>query len=182
MPLHGALGARAVRRDRRRTEDGAVAVEFAIILPILAMLLMGIVTGGVSYAHSVGLANAVREGARFGATADATQSTWLADTQTRVRQTQFDDKSAAADSSTSVCVQLIRTGNVVVKGDCSIGGNGGPNITMPALDQAPKMPTLTTGCAIRVYAVRGYTVNFVLGSKTGTLKSGAVARYEQATC
>ena len=46
-----------------------MAVEFALIFPLLAMLMMGIVTGGLSYSNALGVQNAVREGARYGATA-----------------------------------------------------------------------------------------------------------------
>jgi Flp pilus assembly protein TadG len=48
-----------------------VAVEFALVFPLLVMLLFGIITAGISFAHSLGLTNAVREGARFGAISDA---------------------------------------------------------------------------------------------------------------
>ena len=64
------LGTRALGHADER---GAVAVEFALVLPLLVMLLLGIATTGLSYTHAIGVTNAVREGARFGATADATR-------------------------------------------------------------------------------------------------------------
>jgi Flp pilus assembly protein TadG len=48
-------------RDRER---GAAAVEFALVLPILIMLVFGIIEFGRGYHAKVELTGAVREGAR----------------------------------------------------------------------------------------------------------------------
>lgn len=45
-------------------ERGSVAVEFALLLPILIMLVMGIIEFGRGYNATVELTGAVREGAR----------------------------------------------------------------------------------------------------------------------
>lgn len=47
-----------------RTERGASAVEFAIVLPVLFLILAGIVDFGRAYQAQVQLTNAAREGAR----------------------------------------------------------------------------------------------------------------------
>lgn len=49
--------------DRSR-ERGAVALEFALILPILVMLMFGIVEFGRAYNTIISLNGAAREGAR----------------------------------------------------------------------------------------------------------------------
>lgn len=46
------------------SERGAVAVEFALLAPILIMLLLGIMEFGRAYNVQVSLTNAAREGAR----------------------------------------------------------------------------------------------------------------------
>ena len=51
-----------------RDERGAAIVEFAIIVPLLLILVLGIVDFGRLMAVSGGLAAAVREGARYAAT------------------------------------------------------------------------------------------------------------------
>lgn len=48
----------------RVSERGAVAVEFAILAPILIMLLLGIVEYGRAYNAQISLTNAAREGVR----------------------------------------------------------------------------------------------------------------------
>ncbi|MFF2296784.1 TadE/TadG family type IV pilus assembly protein [Arthrobacter sp. NPDC058127] len=48
----------------RASERGAVAVEFAILAPLLIMLLLGIMEYGRAYNVQVSLSNAAREGVR----------------------------------------------------------------------------------------------------------------------
>jgi len=53
------------RIDRSSEDDrGAIIVEFALIVPILLMLLIGIVNFGVAYNTQIALQGAAREGAR----------------------------------------------------------------------------------------------------------------------
>lgn len=62
-----------------RPEKGASLLEFALVLPILAALLLGTVTAALAFSNSLSLNNAARETARFGATlpVDPDMSTWL---------------------------------------------------------------------------------------------------------
>lgn len=46
------------------SERGAVAVEFALIAPVLIMILMGIMEFGRAYNAQISLTNAAREGVR----------------------------------------------------------------------------------------------------------------------
>jgi Flp pilus assembly protein TadG len=48
----------------KATERGAVAVEFALLAPVLVMLLLGIMEFGRAYNTQLTLSNAAREGAR----------------------------------------------------------------------------------------------------------------------
>lgn len=57
-----------LRTTSPRQERGAALVEFAIVLPLLVMLMLGIFTGGLAYNRKIGISNAVREGSRYGAT------------------------------------------------------------------------------------------------------------------
>lgn len=53
-----------VRRDEA---DGAAAVEFALLLPVLVLLLFGIIQFGVAFNQAQGQQAAAREGARLAA-------------------------------------------------------------------------------------------------------------------
>jgi Flp pilus assembly protein TadG len=57
-----------------RSQTGQTAVEFALVLPILILILMGVFDfGRAFYAYSV-VANSAREGARAGVYASATDT------------------------------------------------------------------------------------------------------------
>ena len=49
-----------------RSESGASAVEFALLLPVLMMILFGIIEFGLALHRQAILTNASREGARLG--------------------------------------------------------------------------------------------------------------------
>jgi Flp pilus assembly protein TadG len=59
-----------VFRRRLRREDGASLVEFALILPILALLLFGLIDFGFIYNDYLQVRQGVRDGARQGAVAN----------------------------------------------------------------------------------------------------------------
>jgi Flp pilus assembly protein TadG len=50
------------------TDRGAAIVEFALILPLLSMMALGMLTGGIALDRKQDINNAAREAARFGAT------------------------------------------------------------------------------------------------------------------
>ncbi len=68
---------------RRRDERGASAVEFAIVMSVLFMVLFGTIQFGIAYNRAQGLEAAAREGARI-ASIGATNTEIL----TRVRRSQ----------------------------------------------------------------------------------------------
>jgi Flp pilus assembly protein TadG len=52
---------------KTRDEHGAVAVEFAILLPLLVVILFGIISVGIALFRVVNYTSAAREGARYAA-------------------------------------------------------------------------------------------------------------------
>jgi Flp pilus assembly protein TadG len=58
----------------RASERGAVAVEFAILAPVLVMLLLGIMEFGRAYNVQISLTNAARESVRSMTISDSTMS------------------------------------------------------------------------------------------------------------
>lgn len=53
-------------RPVRRPDRGASAVEFALVMPILIMLVFGIISYGIVFAQMLALGNGAREAARYG--------------------------------------------------------------------------------------------------------------------
>ncbi len=159
---------RARRRiiSATRSERGAALVEFALVLPVLASLLLGTITGGAAYARKISMTNAVREGTRFGATLENSGS-WAASTVTRVEQI------AAGDlASTQICVVLLRAPSTVVAASpdpCTLGGE-------PSLAGIP-----AGSCVVKAWAQRTSDLQAFFFTRTITQTSGAVARYER-TC
>jgi Flp pilus assembly protein TadG len=64
----------ATRRPtrRHREQSGASAVEFALVSPVLIMLVFGIMAFGILLAQKLALGNAAREAARFGVVGERT--------------------------------------------------------------------------------------------------------------
>ena len=174
-------------RDGRHGSRGSAAVEFALIVPILVLLLVGTVSIGITYARSIALTDGVRESARFGATADASAATWAQDVISQERGAQVD----AASKPTAVCVQLWKVtattpapAGTVQTVWCDQGTFGSPSLTTSDASFPAVPSSVAVGsCVVRVLAARKYTVSLPpLSSVSGVLKRGAVARYERSTC
>ena len=58
-----------------RDEEGAAVVEFALVMPILALIIFGIIDFGRAFYTVNNIISAVREGARYGAILAAPKST-----------------------------------------------------------------------------------------------------------
>src|SRR5690242_4385510 len=56
------------RGRRRRDHRGAAMVEFALLLPVFAMLVFGAFSGAQAYNQKLTLVAAAREASRYGAT------------------------------------------------------------------------------------------------------------------
>jgi TadE-like protein len=75
------MRALSTRRPVHRSEEGQAMVEFALVLPILLLLVMGIIQFGIVFNNYVTLTDGVRAGAR-----QAAVSRTLADPVTAARQ------------------------------------------------------------------------------------------------
>jgi Flp pilus assembly protein TadG len=153
---------------RIRTERGAAAVEFALIVPILILLLIGLVTTAMTYSDHLSATNAVREGARYGAAADVSSSGWAASVRDRVRQVYF-NAGATVPTDAQICVRLVHADGTTATE--AIGTQCGT---------APSLPSsMATGsCAVLVWMQRPETIDLVVApSLNFTIKAKSVAYY-----
>ena len=58
-----------IRSSKLRDERGQAMTEFALVLPIIALLLFGVIQFGIAFNNYLTLTDAVRAGARKGAVA-----------------------------------------------------------------------------------------------------------------
>lgn len=111
----------------RKNEKGQSLVEFALILPLLLLLIMGIIQFGLVFLGYISVSNAAREGARVGIV------------QTTYSQAQSKAIEKVNDTF-EVTPTLTKSGNAVVvstfnPGDpFSVTVNGKVNIIVPFLD------------------------------------------------
>jgi Flp pilus assembly protein TadG len=159
---------------RRRAETGATLVEFALILPVLMALILGMFSGGISYNRKISMTNAVREGSRYGATLldDTSQTTdWYTPVRDRVV-----DLSSGDITASQVCVQLVKMtsanafGVVEQSPSCTPGPAGAPAIPGGAV---------ANQCLVRVWAARDSTLEAMFFKTTLKLKAAATSRYER---
>jgi Flp pilus assembly protein TadG len=82
-----------------RREEGQALVEFALVAPILFLILFGIVQFGIAFKHSIALTDAVRAGAR-----KATVSRTLADPTSATKSAVLNAASDLNPSKVNVTV------------------------------------------------------------------------------
>jgi Flp pilus assembly protein TadG len=63
--------------SRRRSERGQTAVEFALVIPVMLLFLLGIFQIGITYFNNESIATAARDGARAGAIHTGATSTQI---------------------------------------------------------------------------------------------------------
>ena len=141
---------RTFRAHRPRGEQGASAVEFALVTPLLLMILFGIISTGMTFADHLAATNATREGARYGAATNMSQPGWATSVKERVRQVYFNAGETVTDDQ--ICVKLVTAAGATPAQ--SIGSNCG---------SAPSPPTgMAAGsCAVLVWMERPATIELI---------------------
>ncbi|MBW3574913.1 MAG: pilus assembly protein [Actinobacteria bacterium] len=151
-----------------RSDRGAALVEFALLLPLVMSLLLGIFTGGFAYFQKISLVDAAREGARYGASlkydaASGGLATWRSNVRDRVVQLSG-GQLAAAD----VCVELVTPTGADTA--CGVGDPPG-SATDPTV--------LAPASLVKVSASKPTTIETIFVTFTPTLRAEVVARYER---
>ena len=169
-------------RGAVRDERGSGLIEFAILLPVLVMLLLGIVSAGNAYQQKLSLTNGAREGARYGATLDTTGyanlHAWLDDVS--VVASKADDDGLGPDVSGRVlCVAYVYpAGTADTPNDMTTRRyetSSGPNYSNDACfaDGRPR-----TEKRVQVQLQRDGEINAALFDIDLTLSGKSVARFE----
>jgi hypothetical protein len=142
-------------------------------------LLVGIISAGLGYNRVLGVADGVREGARFGATALNTPS-WPADTvrdQAIALTTLNMPNKPIVVTSAMVCAELVKAPSTLVirSGNCSAA--------MVAGEPASPANVVAGTCLVKVWAQIPINLNLVvLGSWNPTVNRQSVSLYERGTC
>jgi hypothetical protein len=142
-------------------------LEFALIVPLLMMVLLGTVTTGLVYSDHLAVTNAAREGSRFGASADAGLGTWATSVQTRVQEVYF-NANGSSPSNDQICVKLITSAGAVLHSD---GGS--------SCGSEPSSPTnMAAGsCVVKVWMTKPARIQLVVKDLDLTLGAQSVAYY-----
>jgi len=177
---------RAPVAHSNHSDRGASLVEFAIVLPVLMMLLVGMVSAGLAYNQKLDLTHAAREGARYGATLPSTQTftsgytspspnTWAYG----VRQYVV-DRSGGTLTTAQVCVSLVEGATPSVVGGHTTDAGGLPCI---ATDPYPSYnATNDRGRRVQVSVSRPGKIDLgVFPSMNFTMTSKAIAKSESTT-
>lgn len=140
-------------------------LEFALVLPLLMSLVLGIYTGGQAYTNKIGVVEAVREGARYGASLPLgtdvnALTTWKSRIVNRVVDASGGDVLAA-----DVCVDY-----------ASPSGATACGLTDPA--GASNEPSVHL---VKVSATKPARMEFFFFTRNVTLLGKLVARYERDT-
>jgi hypothetical protein len=177
--------ARVIDRRRRNvssrnaSERGAALVETALAFPLLAMLLMGIVSSSIAYEQSSSIKNASRETSRYGATlpVDGDLSAWLVNVSDIAVASATGDLNLANDGH-SVCVAYVYP-----------DGTSLDDSTLSLTIDSTTTAEGSFGCftdgrpdserRVQVVVERGAKIEAVFFSSDVTLRGKAASRFER---
>ena len=172
------MGARSRLRAWLRlhlNDSGAALVEFALVLPLLMMIVLGMVSAGVGYNRKITMTHAAREAARYGATlavdVPGTLDAWLDGLYQRV----VDDAAGTLDSATpglAICVAYVHPGGSGEDRTRSLS-TGGVRADAPCFLDGARPER-----RVQVSAARDHEFEALFFRTTISIGSDAVAKYE----
>ncbi len=164
-------------------------VEFALTLPLLVMLLLGMVTGGYTYNQKLAITNGVREGSRFGATLPVASSSCVSGSGTLdcwlrqvadVTQSGSEGELASSVPALSICVAYVYPSGAAA------------NDMTKALTRTATGDSIASGSTcfvdgrpnserrVQVMGSRQGKIEFLVSTATPTLSSQSVTKFEAA--
>jgi hypothetical protein len=180
-------GGPLAEKKGNRSEQGAALLEFAVVLPILLALLVGIITSGAALNRSNSLNNAARESARFGATLPADNLTWWLN---KVADVAID--AATGDLADGTDGRYVCAAFVYPKGTVPADSSVGEDHTVRIEVDATGTKTITTGSdcypdgrpnderRVQVVAERTTDLQFFFFDRVVTIDGQSAARYERS--
>lgn len=148
---------------RREDERATALVELVIVIPVVMCLTLGAFTGGDAYFRKITVTDAVREGARYGASLAVPSgvggaTSWEDSVKARVAQASGGELTASV-----VCVKLVYpTGGT----DCGVSDPSGAS-------------SESTVRLVKVSASKNATMQFFFLTQTFTLTGKVAGRYER---
>lgn len=164
-------------RAAKPVDSGSVLVEFALILPLLMTIALGVITGGMVLGRQLSVAHAAREAARYGAVLPVDQCQPIAACGGRnwaelVRSVAVE--RAGGDAATGgVCVALVQgpgSAPVAVSPEHTTRGSVSPCYVDGSVD---------SGKRIQVVITRSDQIQLFAASLPVTVSSRATARPER---
>jgi len=167
------------RTQRPQHDRGASLVEFALILPILMLILFGAITGGITLSRHNAVQNAAREASRFGATAPigttpAELSTWLNNVATEVEAAATGDLADGTQGK-SICVAYVE-GGTATRLNVDQSGTRTESVgrcLTPAQDPRAE-------ARVQIVARRQSEIDTIFRSFVVNIEAKSVSRYERA--
>lgn len=170
-------------------DHGAATVEFALLLPLLMCLVLGIVTGGITLNQKIAVTNGVREGSRFGATLSVvsgcpsgpgTMTCWLTQVAD-VTQDASEGELGTDAASREICVAYVHPSETTITTDRTtrlVRNASGDTITVgatcfPGSDGRPD-----TERRVQVTGQRTGSIEYLFGTARPTLRSESVTKFE----
>jgi len=171
----------AVGSARATGERGAVLVEFALVMPILVMLLFGLVSAGMAWNQNLALSTAARSGARYAATLPTRATgTTMDDYLDAVAQRVID--SSEGELGSSVTSRVICVAYWHESGSDALDQNRSRTLTNTTVTRSSTTPCFADNQAgdkrIQVSVQRSGTIQTGFWSQTVTLTQRVVFRYE----
>ena len=170
---------------RTARSRGAAIIEFAIVAPLLFMLLMGTVTGGIALNDRMAVTNGVREGSRYGATlavaaAGCTSGSqldcWLAQVASVAEQASEGELGSTV-TSRQLCVAYVHpSGTAAVDSTRRLLRTAGGDVYSNATCFADDRPNGER--RVQVTGQRDGELQWVLGTTNLTLTGRSVTRFE----
>lgn len=130
---------------RKRGDEGAAAVEFALLFPIFMVLALGIIYGGLAFSRQINVTQSAREASRYGATYDIPTAggitSWLTAVDNALQQTAGNAANPIGGYDYRCVAIVVRTAaGVVDTARTAYKENGGTAVT----NSSSGCPTVST--------------------------------------